>query len=87
MEAPQNVNFDPATGIVTWDSVDGATSYNVNICATESGTYSIYKNVTDTQCSMESASINKGFLKVNGKENEEEGEWSEPPQPWERPTA
>jgi hypothetical protein len=87
MEAPQNVNYDSSTGIVTWDPVDGATSYDIYVSATESGTYSFYKNVEDTECSMESASMNKGYLKIEGKNEEEDGPWSSPPQPWERPTA
>ncbi len=85
MEAPQNVEFDISTGIMTWDTVVGADSYEVKISSSEEGPWEQLGTTTITSFSFVNAPMSEGYAIVAGKRDPNNGPWSEPPQKWERP--
>ncbi len=68
LDKPQNLKYDHKTGILSWDKVDNATSYNVYVNGTGS-------TVTTNSMNLEAA--DKMTIKVRAKSQTLYSEWSD----------
>ena len=69
---PSNVRF--SSGRVTWNSVTGATSYNVNLCVSSSNGCIIYSEVEC--CSFRISDETVTHVRIQAVNNAGTGEWS-----------
>ena len=68
LDKPQNLKYDHKTGVLSWDKVDNATSYNVYVNGTGS-------TVTTNSMNLEAA--DKMTIKVRAKSQTLYSEWSD----------
>ncbi len=85
MAAPQNVQYNETTGILSWDSTGAGAVYEIGINQTEEGPWQVIGTTTLTTFSLANAPYEDGYAVVRDKKQTPDDPWSQPPKKWKRP--